>query len=255
MILRRLTQHVKAQNWFAVALDFVIVVLGVFVATQVSNWNADRAFKAQERAQLAAMRTEIEGDLDRLTKQQVYYSGVAAAGERGLAFFDSGADCGEACWPVLVDLFEASQWIDLGASQSVYGEMRSEGLPRSPAVNTAVATFYGSNVAMNSISNERPAYRLLIRGYIPAAAQQEMWRVCHVSTGGGIERFNRDCPAAIPPEAASNAIQTIRDDPAVRSGLTQWTATLAQIVKSIDRHKTEANDAIAAINTELGDRP
>ena len=26
MLLRRITEHVKAQNWFAVALDFLIVV-------------------------------------------------------------------------------------------------------------------------------------------------------------------------------------------------------------------------------------
>ncbi|MDP1556680.1 MAG: hypothetical protein Q8L84_14580, partial [Hyphomonas sp.] len=152
MILRRITEHVRAQNWFAVALDFVIVVLGVFVAMQVANWNTARAFDAQERAQLAAMRTEIEGDLARLTEQVAYYSAVASAGERGLAFLDSGADCGEACWPVLVDLFKASQWIDLGAAQSVYGEMRRQGLPRSPAVNAALETYYGSNLAINSIS-------------------------------------------------------------------------------------------------------
>ena len=29
MLLRRITQHVKDQNWFAVAVDFVIVVIGV----------------------------------------------------------------------------------------------------------------------------------------------------------------------------------------------------------------------------------
>ena len=29
MLLRRITEHVKAQNWTAVALDFVIVVVGV----------------------------------------------------------------------------------------------------------------------------------------------------------------------------------------------------------------------------------
>ena len=39
MILRRLTANIKAQNWFAVVLDFVIVVVGVFVGLQVSNWN------------------------------------------------------------------------------------------------------------------------------------------------------------------------------------------------------------------------
>ncbi len=39
MLLRRITEHVKDQNWFAVLIDFVIVVFGVFIGIQVSNWN------------------------------------------------------------------------------------------------------------------------------------------------------------------------------------------------------------------------
>ena len=39
MLLRRITEHVKAQNWTAVALDFFIVVIGVFIGIQVANWN------------------------------------------------------------------------------------------------------------------------------------------------------------------------------------------------------------------------
>lgn len=42
MILRSLTKHVKDQNWFAVWMDFLIVVLGVFIGIQVSNWNIER---------------------------------------------------------------------------------------------------------------------------------------------------------------------------------------------------------------------
>ena len=42
MILRRITQHVKDQNWFAVGLDFIIVVAGVVIGIQVANWNEDR---------------------------------------------------------------------------------------------------------------------------------------------------------------------------------------------------------------------
>ena len=42
MILRRLTKHVKDQNWFAVALDFVIVVAGILIAFQITNWSAAR---------------------------------------------------------------------------------------------------------------------------------------------------------------------------------------------------------------------
>lgn len=49
MILRSLNKHVKDQNWFAVGLDFLIVVFGVFIGLQVGNWNdavRDRAFNS-----------------------------------------------------------------------------------------------------------------------------------------------------------------------------------------------------------------
>lgn len=42
MLLRRITKHVKDQNWFAVALDFFIVVAGILIAFQITNWSAAR---------------------------------------------------------------------------------------------------------------------------------------------------------------------------------------------------------------------
>ncbi len=47
MNLRRLIEHIKGQHWTAVAIDFVIVVVGVFVGIQVSNWNQQRATDRQ----------------------------------------------------------------------------------------------------------------------------------------------------------------------------------------------------------------
>ena len=42
MILRRVVEHFRKQEWTAIAIDFVIVVVGVFVGMQVSNLNAAR---------------------------------------------------------------------------------------------------------------------------------------------------------------------------------------------------------------------
>ena len=39
MLLRRITEHVRAQNWIAIGIDFMIVVIGVFIGIQVANWN------------------------------------------------------------------------------------------------------------------------------------------------------------------------------------------------------------------------
>ncbi len=42
MLLRRITQHVKNENWFAVTLDFIIVVIGVAVAMMGQQWLSER---------------------------------------------------------------------------------------------------------------------------------------------------------------------------------------------------------------------
>lgn len=59
MILRRLTRHVKDQNWFAVALDFVIVVVGVYLGVLLGNWNSDSAAERSERAVLLQLHDEL----------------------------------------------------------------------------------------------------------------------------------------------------------------------------------------------------
>jgi hypothetical protein len=39
MILRRLSDAFRKQDWFTVAVEILIVVLGVFLGLQVNNWN------------------------------------------------------------------------------------------------------------------------------------------------------------------------------------------------------------------------
>ena len=53
MILRSVMKHVRDQNWFAVVLDFLIVVFGVFIGLQVQNWANE-----QGRRQLELRYTE-----------------------------------------------------------------------------------------------------------------------------------------------------------------------------------------------------
>ena len=67
MILARNTNAIRTQNWFAVALEFVIVIAGVVIGFQVTAWNADRIERSQEAAilcQLAEEFTRIETDFE-----------------------------------------------------------------------------------------------------------------------------------------------------------------------------------------------
>lgn len=64
MLLRRITEHVKAQNWTAVTLDFVIVVVGVFIGIQVANWNDARADLELANRYVSQMSDDIRSDIN-----------------------------------------------------------------------------------------------------------------------------------------------------------------------------------------------
>jgi hypothetical protein len=59
MLLRRVIQHVTDQNWFAVGIDLVIVVLGVFIGLEVANWNEARRDREVEAIYLDRLDREI----------------------------------------------------------------------------------------------------------------------------------------------------------------------------------------------------
>lgn len=59
MILRRVIGHFREQEWTAIAIDFLIVVLGVFVGLQVNDWNEARQDRKDERFYLARLQEDL----------------------------------------------------------------------------------------------------------------------------------------------------------------------------------------------------
>jgi hypothetical protein len=74
MLLRRVIEHVRTQNWTAVALDFVIVVVGVFIGIQVANWNERQAERSASDLFIEPLRGERRPEVS-VTFQQLVASG------------------------------------------------------------------------------------------------------------------------------------------------------------------------------------
>jgi len=64
MILRRVIAHFRKQEWTAIGIDFVIVVVGVFVATQVTDWNNARLERAEYLRAVERLDAEISANLE-----------------------------------------------------------------------------------------------------------------------------------------------------------------------------------------------
>ena len=95
MLLRRVTGHVRAQNWTAVVIDFAIVVIGVFIGIQVANWNDGRTSKRNYLQALARAKVEIAGNITFIgaeTKAIENSLLVARAGFDALLSCSEGAD-------------------------------------------------------------------------------------------------------------------------------------------------------------------
>jgi hypothetical protein len=91
MLLRRISEHVKAQNWTAVTLDFVIVVVGVFIGIQVSNWNAERADRALAQRYVEDIRRDIAADLEVFEAAETSTAQRRDAAEAVLRAIETGA--------------------------------------------------------------------------------------------------------------------------------------------------------------------
>ncbi|MGB7905155.1 MAG: hypothetical protein WCF43_10705 [Steroidobacteraceae bacterium] len=68
MILRRVIEHVKAQHWTAVAIDFVIVVAGILIAFQITAWNDARRERIRERDYLVRIAAELDRSIESIGK-------------------------------------------------------------------------------------------------------------------------------------------------------------------------------------------
>jgi hypothetical protein len=59
MILRDLAHSIRRQDWFAVAIEFLIVVAGIFVGLQVTDWNERRQLRERELNYLQRMSEDL----------------------------------------------------------------------------------------------------------------------------------------------------------------------------------------------------
>ena len=81
MLLRSITKHVKDQNWFAVSLDFFIVVFGILIAFQITNWSDSRSDRIDAGNILERLEQDFQQKLDRTNRSLVTHeASLTAAG-------------------------------------------------------------------------------------------------------------------------------------------------------------------------------
>jgi hypothetical protein len=245
-------QHVRRQDWFAVFLDFIIVVIGVFVGIQVSNWNAARIDEARARGYLERIRADLDADIADYQNRLAFWGQVADYGRAGLAFADSGDPGGRSRWELLLAFFQASQVAEFFTTSATYEELKSAGelgLITDVTLRGDLARYY--TYAGNPALTERPAYRMHVRGLIPLDVQIYIWDHCYASTSTGEQSFIA-CRAPIDERRASEIVESIRADADLMSELRYWMSTMKVASKIGSDRMDSAKQLRGAVEAAVG---
>lgn len=218
MAIRRFREHVRRQDWFAVGIDLAIVVVGVFLGLQASNWNAARI----ERGEVGAYRAQIVGDLEaneqELAERIHYYRQVRDHATSAMAAMEGPAPPRET---FLVDAYQASQVSPIRMERSAYDEMIASGMAKSvgdPAERRRLSAYYAGTERLEEATIFSAGYRDWIRREMPIAAQQRLRERCSdvvAISSEGLETITlpQRCTLQLPPAAAAAAARKLVDDP------------------------------------------
>ena len=227
MILRRITQHVREQNWTAIGIDFVIVVIGVFVGIQVSNWNEARKDRDRAEGYSQRLTDELRVEFEYASALIEYGRTVHRAGGvayRGLAEQESLED-----EVILINAFRATHYNWYERRRAAFDEIVSSGalsLIPDMALREAAVGMY--NTPLFTIANEEgrvSRYRELFRLTIELELYDDLWRNCedreYAGPGAAVGLFtlDYDCTIEADTEELAEGVRALRSDPEILRAL------------------------------------
>lgn len=256
MVVRRIREHVAAHNWFAVGVDFAIVVAGVFVGIQVSNWNEARIQAERAADYRGRLVEEIEFNRLQFGAQLAYYG---QARGHALAALNQLREANGPSGPqFLVDAYQATQLDEWTAKRFIYDEMVSSGMVASigdPEVQQVTSDFYQGVEAIGRALSKEPSYRHVVRRAMPYPIQLRIRQECGdqpVMVEGRVVgiAMPEKCAPAIAPGATVEGIERVRRQPEFESELTENLAGLDQKIALLMLAIQQADEALAAFRVD-----
>jgi hypothetical protein len=230
-MLRAFRERFKAQDWFGVGVELLIVAIGVFLGMQVSNWNDARVEHERGQAYRAQIEADIQTNERELSILSNYYGQVRQHALAAFTALDSRPSPADAQF--VIDAFQATQILPRPLTRSGFDEARSAGAFEdvgSAEQRRLISDYYLSLDSISASTGHTMPYRELVRSRVPAIVQEKVQAAC--GDRSDMNRFTTVLPASCTPgltaaEAAQSAL-AVRDTPGIRDALTRQISELDQ---------------------------
>lgn len=241
MILRRFRERLSAQDWFGVGLELAIVVVGVFIGLQVSNWNDDRVMRAQARGYRAEIVEEVRSNQRSIATMAAYYARVRQHAITALTALNASRNVnGE---QFLVDAFQATQILPRPLKIDTFEQVRGEPVVAAIAplsLQRQLANYEANVTSIEVTLGSITPYRDLARARIPFSAQEKIQAACGDqitmarTTGLTVVVLPDVCRPALTSAEISDGVESLRAAPDIRFVLNRQISDLDQKLKLLD---------------------
>lgn len=246
MIFKRFAADLRAQNWSAIMIEFGIVVAGVFVGTQVSNWNAARLEKRETQRMLAQLKPNLKGLTDYYAGARTYYAttrryaATAFAGWRG--------DPKVSDTDFVAAAYQASQVIGIGTNSSTWATvLGADQLRRidDPDIRNDLSFLMSADYSQLDVPAVNTPYRPNVRRLIPVEVQEAVRDQCgdhQMPNNAFYIVLPPNCHLNIPPAAVTKAAAILRAHPELVQDLQWHLAAQAALMSNMIPFEAATND-------------
>lgn len=258
MIRRRLIEDLKNQQWTAAGIELVIVILGVFIGVQASNWNQERTTAAQAANFADRLKADLREEEWAFQLQMAYNREVLANADRAASALEGKTAIPDEA--LLVSVYRATQYRQRLRRRSTYDELISTGnigLIRDPALRDTAMRLYSSPTIDNVVrEGMQSRYREAFRMTLTNDVQRAVAKNCgdrNIKTGDyaaimGV--LDYPCTTGLPEQRIAEAVQALRSSPNLLPLLRLRIADLETRIVDLTNNNRAILDKLRAIAAE-----
>ncbi len=247
MIYRRVAARLRAQDWLAIAIELAIVIVGVFIGTQVSNWNQARTERSENERVLRNLRPEITSMIANFATIGTYYDTERRYAEAALAGWRGDPQVSDRDF--VVGAYQASQIYVTGVNSDTWSQIYGSDRLRT-IDDRSIRKDLSVMMTTDYASMERDVfseYRRHSREIIPDDVQQAIRAQCgdrSIDGGYGSLMLPASCDLNYPTARIAEAAKALRAHPELVSQLNFHLAAIASYRLNIATVDTVARDLV-----------
>lgn len=233
--LRQVSSGVRDQNWTAIAIEFVLVILGVFLGIMAANWNQDRLDRRETEKLLEQVDVTLTAMHRYIRSIPGYYATAERYGDIAIAGWEGDPAVSDK--EFVIAAYQASQVVSIGNNAVVFGAIfGAENLRdiEDPVIRqslAAIMTFDYQLVDLRAVSSR---YREEVRKTIPHDIQAAIRERCSDQfDGNNSVTLPARCDLQFPPDLVAEAAQALRARPELVAELHWHRAAVANQLTQI----------------------